>query len=110
MKRRTRRLKIILGQTTGTWLGSDTFAIAAQYPYIQLERKGSDFFFRISSDGVTFISLTQEAYKGINDGTMAPLVVSRPDLPSTLEVGLFNATYSDAVGYVAFEDFSIATR
>jgi hypothetical protein len=99
-----------LGQTTGTWMGSDTFAIAAQYPYIQLERKGSDFFFRISSDGVTFVSLTQEAYKGINDGTMAPLVVSRPDLPSTLEVGLFNATYSDQVGYVAFEDFSIATR
>jgi hypothetical protein len=99
-----------LGQTTGTWLGSDTFAIAAQYPYIQLERKGNDFYFRVSADGVTFLPLTDPAHLGIYNGTQTPLVVSRPDLPGTLQVGLFNATYSDQVGYVAFDDFKVETR
>ncbi|MDH7598641.1 MAG: hypothetical protein QHH07_03250 [Sedimentisphaerales bacterium] len=96
-----------LGQTTGTWLGSDTFAIAQQYPYIQLERKGSNFYFRISSDGVNFIPLTDPGYQGIFDGTQQPLVISRPDLPTTLQVGLFNCTYSDQIGYAVFDDFVI---
>jgi|GEM_PF-4486043 len=99
-----------LGQTAGRWTGVDTYALAAQYPYIQLERKGSDFSFKISADGVNFLPLTAEAYTGIYDGTQTPLVVSRPDLPTTLQVGLFNVTYSDQVGYVAFDNFSIAGR
>ena len=37
-----------LGAVSGTWLGVDTFALAAQYPYIQLERQGDDFYFRLS--------------------------------------------------------------
>lgn len=96
-----------LGQTAGIWTGVDTFAIAAQYPYIQLERKGSEFYFRISSDGVNFLPLTDPAYQGIYDGTQKPLVVRRPDLPKTLQVGLINATYAATTGYAAFEDFKI---
>jgi hypothetical protein len=99
-----------LGQTAGSWTGADTFGIAAQYPYIQLERKGNDFSFRVSADGVNFLPLTDPGYLGIFDGTQTPLVVSRPDLPTTLQIGLFNATYSDAAGYCAFDDFSVVAR
>ncbi|MCJ7778297.1 MAG: hypothetical protein MUP16_08295, partial [Sedimentisphaerales bacterium] len=96
------------GQTTGTWLGDDTFAIAEQYPYLQLERVGNDFYFRISSDGVNFIPLTDPAYQGIYDGTQTPLVISRPDLDGlTLQVGLYQCTFSTDTGYVAFDDFSV---
>jgi len=98
-----------LGQTVGRWTGADTYTLAAQYPYIQLERKGADFFFRISSDGVNFIPLTDPAYQGIFDGTQTPLVVNRPDLPATLQIGLINATYDVTTGYVAFDDFSVVT-
>lgn len=95
------------GATTGTWTGDDTFAIVAQYPYIQLQRKGADFYFRISSDGVNFIPLTDPGFQGVYDGTQTPLVISRPDLPETLQVGLINATYDVTTGYVAFDDFTV---
>jgi hypothetical protein len=96
-----------LGQTAGRWTGVDTYAIAEQYPYLQLERVGSDFYTRVSADGVNFIPLNAEAYTGVNDGNQAPLVISRPDLPETLQIGLFHATYSGETGYVAFDDFTI---
>jgi hypothetical protein len=35
------------------------------------------------------------------------LVVTRPDLPATLQIGLFQGTYSADAGYVAFDNFSI---
>ena len=57
---------------------------------------------------MTFLPLTQETDKGIYDGSQTPLVVPRTDLPTTLQVGLFNCTYGDALGYVAFDDFKIA--
>jgi len=95
------------GQPAGSWLGDDTFALAAQYPYIQIERSGSDFSFRISEDGVNFIPLTEETYVGIYDGSQTPLVISRPDLPGTLQVGLMHCTYGESSGYVAYDDFSI---
>jgi hypothetical protein len=98
-----------LGQTIGRWTGADTYALAAQYPWLQLERKGADFFFKISADGVDFVPLTDPAYLGIYDGTQTPLVVNRPDLPATLQIGLFNATYTPDAGYVAFDDFSVVT-
>jgi hypothetical protein len=98
-----------LGQTVGRWTGADTYALAAQYPYLQLERKGADFFFRISADGVDFVPLTDPAYQGIYDGNQAPLVVTRSDLPETLQIGLFNATYTADAGYVAIDDFSVVT-
>jgi hypothetical protein len=96
-----------LGATTGIWTGDDTFAIVARYPWIQLERKGANFYFRISADGKTFIPLTDPGYQGIYNGSQTPLVVSRPDLPSTLQVGLMNATYNVTTGYVAFDDFRV---
>ncbi|MBN1361824.1 MAG: hypothetical protein JW993_14605, partial [Sedimentisphaerales bacterium] len=101
-----------LGQTAGRWTGADTYAIAEAYPYLQLERIGSDFYPRISADGINFFPLTAPAYKGIydpNDPTQAPLVISRPDLPETLQVGLDQGMSSADTGYVAFDDFSIVT-
>jgi hypothetical protein len=102
--------RVELGQTAGSWTGADTFAIAEQYPYIQLERDGDNFYPRISADGVTFIPLTSPAYQGIYDGTQTPLVINRPDLPDTLQIGLNHATFSENVGYVAFDDFKIQTE
>ena len=95
------------GQPAGSWMGTDTFALAAQYPYIQLERSGSDFSFRISEDGVNFLPLVEEANTGIYDGSQTPLVISRPDLPETLQLGLMNCTYTADTGYAAFDDLSI---
>ena len=103
----TNDARIELGQTAGIWNGVDTYAIAEQYPYIQIERIGSEFHPRISSDGINFIPLTDPAYLGIYDGSQTPLVINRPDLPSTLQIGLFQATYSAETGYVAFDEFSI---
>ncbi len=99
-----------VGQTAGRWTGADTYAIAQNYPFLQLERRGSNFYPRISADGKTFFPLTDPAYKGIydpNDPNQKPLVISRPDLPATLQVGLINATYDVTTGYVAFDDFQI---
>ncbi len=103
----TNNARAEVGAVSGTWLGVDTFALAAQYPYIQLERKGDDFYFRFSSDGVAFLPLVSGG--GLYDGTQTPLVVNRPDLPDTLQVGLINATYEVTTGYVAFDDFSVRT-
>jgi hypothetical protein len=98
-----------MGQPAGRWTGADTYALAAEYPYLQLERKGSDFYPRISKDGVNFIPLTLEAYTGIYNGTQTPLVISRPDLPKKLQIGLINATYDVTTGDVTFDDFKITT-
>jgi hypothetical protein len=96
-----------LGQTAGRWDGVDTYTIAAQYPYLQLKRVGSNFYPGISADGVNFIPLTDPAYQGIYDGNQAPLVISRPDLSETLQVGLQQMTFTPEVVYAAFDDFSI---
>jgi hypothetical protein len=99
-----------LGQTAGRWTGVDTYAIAQNYPFLQLERRGSAFYPRISADGKSFLPLTDPAYMGIynpNDPNQKPLVISRPDLPATLQLGLVNATYDVTTGYVAFDDFQI---
>ncbi|MBW8016383.1 MAG: DUF1349 domain-containing protein [Planctomycetes bacterium] len=99
------------GQTARRWTGDDTYAIAEAYPWIQLERVGADFHFRVSADGVTFLPLTDPAYQGIYDGTQDPLVINRPDLPETLQVGLTqggtNGTGDQTGGFVVFDDFSI---
>jgi hypothetical protein len=102
--------RIERGEVASRWTGADTYALAEQYPYIQLERVGQDFYFRISADGVDFIPLTDPGYQGIYDGSQVPLVVSRPDLPEALQVGLHHATSSPAIGYVAFDEFRIARR
>ena len=100
------------GQVAMHWAGDDTFAIAEANPWIQLERVGDDFHFRISADGVTFYALTDPAYAGVPDGTQPALVINRPDLPATLQIGLVqdgtNGIALDQInGYIAFDNFSI---
>jgi len=94
------------GQVVGRWTGADTYAIAEAHPWIQLERAGDNFYPRISADGVTFFALTDPAYDGIPDGTQTPLVLNRPDLPATLQIGL-SQDHTAESGYAAFDDFSI---
>jgi regulation of enolase protein 1 (concanavalin A-like superfamily) len=65
------------------------------YPWLQLERKGNTFHFRTSSDGVTWTEMSG-----------SPLV--RDDFANiTLQVGLYQATYSADSGYAGFDDFSV---
>ena len=96
-----------LGQVEALWEDADTYATGAAYPWVQLERNGSNFYFRISADGVNFLPLTDPAFQGIYDGTQNPLVVSRPDLPDTLQVGLHQIMYDTVSGSATFDDFSI---
>lgn len=77
------------------WEGDDTYAIAAAEPYLRLRRIGSTFYFEIGN-GTTWRSLPGEQAGR-----------ARTDLPATLQVGLFNATYSAETGYIAFDDFRI---
>ncbi|MDH7598081.1 MAG: discoidin domain-containing protein, partial [Sedimentisphaerales bacterium] len=62
--------------------------------YLQLERQGNTFFFRISYDGQTWSQLGQP----ITRDDMAGLPV---------QVGLAQCTYSTNRGYVAFDDFRL---
>jgi len=64
-------------------------------PWLQLERQGNTFHFRTSTDGVTWTEMGA-----------SPLV--RDDLANVpLQVGLAHAVFSDAVGYAAFDEFTI---
>lgn len=63
--------------------------------YLQMERTGSLFFLRHSPDGVTWTELS-----------CSP--ISRTDLVNIpLQVGLFQATYTNNQGYVTFADFTL---
>jgi regulation of enolase protein 1 (concanavalin A-like superfamily) len=95
-----------LGQSTGLWI-EDTYAFAAPYMWIQLERLGNAFTPRISADGVNWLPLTDPAYLGIYNGTQTPLVISRPDLPDTLQVGLQQMMFDTVSGSGTFDNFSI---
>jgi len=64
-------------------------------PYLQIERKGNVFHFRTSTDGSTWVEM------GVSP-------ITRDDLAGVpLQVGLYQATYSDVAGYVAFDNFSV---
>jgi len=66
-------------------------------PFLQLSRVGNTFFFKTSTDGVTWISLP-----GLEAG------VVRDDLPSELQVGIFQANYTgDWKGTFDFDNFSL---
>lgn len=65
-------------------------------PYLQLSRIGSLFFFKVSSDGINWVSLP-----GLEAG------LDRPDLPGELQVGIWQATYSDLASTWDFENFRI---
>ncbi len=67
-------------------------------PYLQLERKGNTFHFRTSADGLSWVE-------------MACSPITRDDLDGlSLQVGLYQATYSGDPGYAAFDDFSCGPR
>ena len=86
----------------GYWYGDDTYALAQEY--IQLERSGNTFYFRISFDGVNWESLNTSSSPFNVNG----FCIERPDLADLpLQVGLAHATYSTATGYAAFDDFTL---
>jgi len=65
-------------------------------PYLQLSRIGSKIFFKVSSDGINWVDLP-----GLEGG------LDRPDLPGELQVGIWQATYSDLATTWDFDNFSI---
>ncbi len=66
-------------------------------PYLQIERVGNTFHFRVSADGQAWTE-------------MACSPLERKDFDGLpVQVGLEHATFSDSVGYAAFDDFSIET-
>ena len=87
--------RVEFGFTGRQWEGDDTYAIAAAEPYLRLRRVGRTFYFEIGN-GTTWRALPGEEAGRV-----------RTDLPATLQVGLFNATYSAETGYIAFDDFRI---
>jgi hypothetical protein len=79
-------------------------------PYLQLERSGDTFYFRISDDGVVWESLDTSNSNFDVDGQST----LRTDLPDTLQVGLWQALYNPGgrdpytgPGYAALDNFSI---
>ena len=76
-------------------VGSDTHAAdetSYSSGYLELTRVGGLFSTLYSTDGLTYELVGS---------------VDRPDLPSTLEVGLYQASYSGNQGTATFDDFSI---
>jgi len=92
-----------IGFTVPIWTG-DSYAAAARYPFLQLERSGDDFHFRISADGVNWIPLTQENV--LYDGTQTPVIRTRSDMPDTLQVGLVQANAEMNTGFASFDFFA----
>jgi len=64
-------------------------------PYLQLSRIGTTFYFKVSSDGINWVSLN-----GLENG------VDRPDI-GDVQVGIWAATYSDLASTWDFDNFSI---
>jgi len=65
--------------------------------YLQIERIGNVFHFRTSPDGISW-----------TDMAVSPL--TRDDMDGVaLQVGLFQATYSDDPGHAAFDEFILET-
>ena len=66
--------------------------------FMQIERRGDYFSFRTSVDGLNW-----------EDVPHSP--VYRDDLAGkTLQVGVFQATYTDGKGAVTFDNFKLYTR
>jgi hypothetical protein len=64
-------------------------------PWLQIERKGNVFYFRTSQDGVTWTNMPVAS-------------LTRPDFANVaVQVGLAQAVYSGAVGYAAFDNFTL---
>jgi hypothetical protein len=66
------------------------------YPWLQIERVGNTFYFRTSSDGVTWTAMPVAS-------------LTRDDLAGVpMQVGLYQGTYNSTSGYAAFDDFSVS--
>jgi hypothetical protein len=68
---------------------------------------GAEYLLAKDPTRLPYTELLLPAAVGSYGRTQTPLVVSRPDLPATLQVGLFQCTYTADAGYAAFDDFSI---
>ncbi len=67
------------------------------HPWLQIERKGNTFHFRVSAD--------RQAWQ-----EMARSPLERKDFDGLpVQIGLHHAVFSDSAGYAAFEMFSIET-
>jgi hypothetical protein len=66
--------------------------------YLALSRIGTTFYLETSTDGINWASLP-----GLEAG------IDRPDLAGELEVGIYQATYSDLVGTMDFDNFVLMT-
>lgn len=64
-------------------------------PYMQLERRGNQIYARTSSDGIVWTEMPQ-----------SPVDCSFMD-NGTLQIGLYQTTYSDNSAYVTFDDIKI---
>lgn len=97
-----------VGFTVPIWVG-DSYATAREYSYLQLERRGDDFHFRISRDGVTWIPLTEQNV--LYTGTETPVVRTRTDMPKTLQVGLIHGmASSEPGGFIRYDFFQVQQR
>ena len=66
------------------------------YPYLMLERVGDNFYGRVSSTGTTWI--------GLNSGSP----IARSDMTGLpVQVGIWQCTYINTSGYMAFDDFQL---
>jgi hypothetical protein len=66
------------------------------YPYLMLERVGDNFYGRVSSNGTTWL--------GLNN--VSP--ITRSDMSGLpLQVGIWQCTYINTTGYMAFDDFQL---
>jgi hypothetical protein len=66
-------------------------------PYLQIQRQGKIFHLRASKDGKHWVELPG-----------SPL--TRNDIPETVKVGLYQATYGENSGFGKFKDLSLITR
>jgi regulation of enolase protein 1 (concanavalin A-like superfamily) len=63
--------------------------------WLQLERKGNDFYVRSSANGSNWT-------------TLSDMPISRPDMEGIpLQVGIFQTTYNGGSGYVEFDNFTL---
>lgn len=60
--------------------------------YLQIERTGNSFYFRTSSDGISWVDMPN-----------TPLIVNTNN--KIVKVGLFQVTHSENKGYVIFENY-----
>lgn len=86
-----------------------SFELANSYSYLQIERIGSTFYWRISANGIDWIPLvsTDSWAASFYSGIETPMIRERPDLPEQLQLGLFQCTVSRSLGFMDFDYFEV---